>query len=639
MRPGPASTRRSPGSSGAPWILVFALSMIWSQPPAAGQQLPPARAGAGWYELPGTQNPLLQMRPESFQLSRGLFRRVAPSTVVSGEVRIPVVLVLYADSPEEPHISRDAVQASLFDGPAPRGTVTESYLEMSLGQLTVAGDVYGWVRSDLPLDSAMGTSGSLVGDRTGEFFQDALDQLDPDIDFSQYDNDGPDGVANSGDDDGYVDIITFEYLEIAASCGGPAIWPHRSTLQNRGVGPYLTDDIGSNGDTIRINDYITQSAADCAGQNVQDAAVIAHEFGHVLGLPDWYHWVDTSLGPAGRRWVLGCWALMAAGSWGCGPVEETREPYGPAHMVAFSKAHLGWITPTDPGEVWNDTIELSPVQTTGEALRIPLDDAARDFLWIEFRDDVGFDHGLPARGVLMYREDTRIGIWHKPAEGEDAPYPLTMLEQDDDHSLLRIAPEGGSRGEPGDAWGVDGATGSLHAESSPALRTALGGWARVQVHEVTVAGDRARLVISTGRTPRLIERAETVEVMQVRTFFAGVRIAGGLGPYTGVGTLPEGFGLDAHGDELRVYGSLDDDAPRTFTFSVRDAAGNVSNEVSLTVAATTPWATDAQTLVQGFLDPEAAGPTEGERRHLDVEGNGNGRYDVGDFRGWLNRNR
>ena len=315
----------------------------------AAQQLPPARADAGWYEIAGVHGSYLREEVEDFSLGRGLFRRVAASHVVSGEVRLPVVLVLYADSPEEPHITTDDVQTALFDGPAPRGTVTESYLEMSLGQLTVAGDVYGWARSDLPLDSAMGTSGSLVGDRTGEFFFDALEQLDPDVDFTQYDNDGPDGIANSGDDDGYVDIITFEYLEIAASCGGPAIWPHRSRLSNREVeSAFTTDDMGANGEPILINDYITQSAADCSGENVQDAAVIAHEFGHVVGLPDWYHWIDPTLGPSGRRWVLGCWALMAAGSWGCGPVGESREPYGPAHMVAFSKIEGDRVHFKDP---------------------------------------------------------------------------------------------------------------------------------------------------------------------------------------------------------------------------------------------------------------------------------------------------
>ena len=121
--------------------------------------------------------------------------------------------------------------------------------------------------------------------------------------------------------------------------------------------------------------------------------------------------------------------------------------------------------------------------------------------------------------------------------------------------------------------------------------------------------------------------------------FEGVRIAGGTGPYTGVGDLPEGFYFDAEGDQLRVAGSLRDDQPRTFTFAVRDAFGSESNEVTLTVAATGEWTTTAEALVAPFIDAEAATLTEGEARFLDEEGNANGPYDVGDFRSWLNRNR
>ena len=40
-----------------------------------------------------------------------------------------------------------------------------------------------------------------------------------------------------------------------------------------------------------------------------------------------------------------------------------------------------------------------------------------------------------------------------------------------------------------------------------------------------------------------------------------------------------------------------------------------------------------------FLSPESHPLTDGEARHLDELGNGNGRYDVGDLRSWLNANR
>lgn len=636
---------RGVGKSGWLAFLMIALSALPAL--AAAQVRPQAVTGAGGYELSPASTPYLQARPNFFDFEHALFNRVGPeNTAATGDVRLPVVLILFADSPEEPHIARDDVQNALFGiGTSERGTITESYRDMSRGKLTVDGDVFGWARSGLTLDSVMGSSGSIVGERTGDFFLEALQQLDPEIDFTLYDNDGPDGIANSGDDDGFVDVITFEYLEIAMSCGGPAIWPHRSTLSNRGIGPFVTDDVGISGDTIKVADYITQSAADCSGQNVQDAAVITHEFGHALGLPDWYHWVSPELGPQGRRWILGCWALMAGGSWGCGPVEETRQPYGPAHMIGLSKSRLGWITPTDPGEVWNETIELPAVQTSGELLRLPLDDEGREFLWIEFRDQIGFDYQLPAAGVLMYREHAFVDIRSKPDPNDpDGLYPITMIEQDNNESMLRTTPQGGSRGEAGDAWGVGGATSELGALIAARLRTSElrtsdGDWTPVQIHEVSVEGDRARLVISTGRTPRLIERTDTAEVTQVRSFYAGVRIAGGIGPYTGVGEIPEGFLIGSDTDRLFVWGSLLNDEPQTFSIAARDANGNISNEVSFTVVASEEWVAVTEDLVAGLLSPNAGDLTLGETAYLDDIGNGNGRYDVGDLRKWLRENR
>jgi len=589
-------------------------------------------------ELPETYYQRITLDPSAFEFQRALFRRADPEeTAAFGEVRLPVILGLFADSEAEPRITADMVRESLFDGPSQRGTVTDSYLEMSRGALTVSGDVIGWVRTGLTINQVVGSDFALGADaRVGEWIIDMLGQVDGDVDFRQYDNDGPDGIPDSGDDDGFVDVITVEFLEVSASCGGPGIWPHRWTVEAQTGTPFRTDDVGISGKPIFVQDYITQSAADCSGNVVQDAGVIAHEFGHALGLPDYYHWVDFDLGPEGRRWVLGCWALMAAGSWGCGPVGSTREPYGPAHMIGHSKGTLGWLEYLDPGEVWNQEFFIDPAQIDGDVIRIPLDGSATEFLFAEFRDQIGFDHGLPAAGVLLYKQDSQAGLRPDPSSGD--PYYLTLLEQDGNRGLLRITPEGGNRGEAGDAWGVDGVVGRLNAETEPALRLRDGSWSPVVVHEVSVEGDVARLVISTGRTPRLIERTDTAEVMQVRSFAIPVRIAGGHGPYAGVGLLPEGFSFRNVGDDLFLIGSLREAGERSYSFAVRDRFGNTSPNVTVTVNATGEWEPDPTDLIESFLTTGVDPLSDGERSYLDDVGNQNGRFDVGDLRSWLRAN-
>ncbi|MDA1102039.1 MAG: M6 family metalloprotease domain-containing protein [Gemmatimonadetes bacterium] len=615
-------------------IAIAALVVSAFASEAAGQDIETASRLRG-IPLPEAYFRQVRADPTLYEFKHGLFGRAEVGrTAAQGEVRLPVVLALFADSPQEPHITREMVQAALFSGPAERGTITQAYLEMSRGALDVGGDVYGWARGSLTMAQVVGTDRGFGPDaRIAEYLTEALDSIDGEVDFSQYDNDGPDGVANSGDDDGFVDVITFEYLEVAASCGGPAIWPHRSSLQGRTGEPYKTDDLGISGDTIFVQDYITQSAAACSGDVVQDAAVITHEFGHALGLPDYYHWIDSSLGPYGRRWVMGCWALMAAGAWGCGPVTEVRTPFGPTHMMAHSKWTLGWLDYLEVGEVWNEEIILDPTETTGMALRVPLDSDGNEFLIAEFRDLIGFDAQLPGAGVLLYQQDLTASRYPNPTSGN--PYFLTMLEQDGNGSLLKLAAEGGSRGEIGDAWGVGGVSGKLNAETTPRLRRTNGARTPVVVHEVYVDGPKARLIISTGRTPRLIPPAEPFEVTQVRTFAEPVRIAGGTGPYTGVGTLPAGLSLEAAGDELLLVGSVREAGPHEYSYAVRDALGQVSDVIAVVLNAPTEWTVSVVNLLQRFLLSSEEPLTPGELAYLDDRGNGNGQYDIGDLRKWL----
>ena len=437
----------------------------------------------------------------AFELPNGLFRvnaqgQVEPVRDIGGIHRLVVLPALFSDS-EEPHITREMIQASLFDGPAPYGTITEAYAEMSRGQFTLLGDVLPWVRTSRPMEVVVGEDNGLGSDADlGPYFLEALQLADATTDFGLYDNDGPDNVPNSGDDDGFVDAMTFEFIEIAGSCGGPSIWPHRSGLAPRNNGePYTTNDARPDGGFVQVNGYIVQSATDCEGLDVQIANTISHEYGHVLGLPDYYH-PTAAGGPVGRRWILGCWALMAAGSWGCGPVED-RVPYGPSHMSARSKNVLGWLDFTEVGlePVSSREYVLDPVQTSGDALRIHLDQGGSEYLLVEYRAQVGFDHGIPADGVLIYHQELGAALRPNPSSGN--PYFLALLEQDDNDGLIRNSFEGGNRGEAGDAWGVGGVSNELSSITSPSTRLNDGSATQVVFHSIVGKNGQARITLST----------------------------------------------------------------------------------------------------------------------------------------------
>ncbi|MGD8728404.1 MAG: hypothetical protein PVF90_01780, partial [Gemmatimonadota bacterium] len=180
---------------GARWVLALVTCTTLASP-VQGQDIAAASEAMG-VPLPVAYYETLRADPAAYTFERAFFARTGPGRVgaVGGTVKMPVVLALFGDS-DAPDVSRDMVQAALFDGPAEHGTLTDAYVEMSRGALTVSGDVFDWVRTGVSLADAVGTSDGLGGDAmAGAFFAEALDSLDAAVDFTAYDNDGPDGVA------------------------------------------------------------------------------------------------------------------------------------------------------------------------------------------------------------------------------------------------------------------------------------------------------------------------------------------------------------------------------------------------------------------------------------------------------------
>ncbi|MCK4775674.1 MAG: immune inhibitor A, partial [Candidatus Krumholzibacteria bacterium] len=167
---------------------------------------------------------------EGFDL-RSLPLSAAQEIMVAGQIEVPVIAVKYANTSLDPFPTSD-LQKKLFDGPNPTGTVTDLYREMSYGNLTMTGTVYpvsGWLQVSQDKSYYLGTqNGTGCDAKTGEFIKEALIAVDGTVNFALYDNDGPDGVPNSGDDDGFVDVLTIAHPDIGGECGGNSnMWAHR----------------------------------------------------------------------------------------------------------------------------------------------------------------------------------------------------------------------------------------------------------------------------------------------------------------------------------------------------------------------------------------------------------------------------
>jgi M6 family metalloprotease-like protein len=310
-----------------------------------------------------------------------------PTTALTGAFHAPVIVIGYKDMAVQN--STSAFQCLLFNrDPASCGnpgdrpySVTSFYEEMSQHRITLDGVVYPSVRVDSSAayytDGCYGigvngkTCAHLTYTRMAQMLLAALDSINnrPDGNtlWAQFDNDGPDGVPNSGDDDGVVDFVAFLQPEVGGECvrntpPSTGIWSHRFGIRYVSAGsgnPHLDalgrfvtrtpSASGRAGPFIVVDDYTIQSqlggATACDGTSIMGIGTIAHETGHAFGLPDLY---DTS----GLTQGIGGWGLMGSGNY--------ARPYSPSSYDAWSLNALGWITV--------DTLGTSRTINTGPRL-------------------------------------------------------------------------------------------------------------------------------------------------------------------------------------------------------------------------------------------------------------------------------
>ena len=329
----------------------------------------------------------------------------------------PVILGSYTDSDDNPTVV-EQLQHQLFDGPWPSITMAEHYEQMSYGQYHLSGQVYGWYELSQPSEYYEGSQTSPYDNGfisppggVGSFLTESLDLADVEIDFTQYDNDGDDGIPNSGDDDGRVDATFFVHSGRGGETGGPSIWSHRwvySSASGTGA-PYVTNDIGFNGQPIQIQDYIMQPAVAGGSQGsggLIEIGVFSHEFGHALGLPDLY---DTDYSSNG----LGSWCLMASGSW--------SSATSPVHMSAWCKEMLGWTIPIVLGEN-EQNVEIPNAEEQAFAIKLwthgQIDpfigsysggqDVGQEYYLIENRQRIGSEQFLPGTGLVIWHVDNSL---------------------------------------------------------------------------------------------------------------------------------------------------------------------------------------------------------------------------------------
>jgi M6 family metalloprotease-like protein len=354
------------------------------------------------------------------QISQGLL----PESVLVEDTVFALTLVgQYADLPG--NYTQAEIQAKLYDGPNPTGTVTDYYSEVSYNQLFFTGDAQGWY-------SVPGTVQSYLTSFGGpNFVLDLIDASDPTLNYADYiqyyDNQGKPHI-------GFLAIV---HAGAGAEAGANNIWSHRWNFTVVSGQSYTTNDIDpvSGFNVIIDGPYAIMPERNGGNNNsgsLIEIGVFAHEFGHIFGIPDLY---DTDGSSSG----LGNWGLMAVGSWG----GNNQSPETPVHACAWVKKELGWITPINitsyQGPISVPNVEENPI-----VYRMWKDGMnTNQYFLIENRQKTGFDINIYDSGFIIYHiDDSQSGN-----QNEDRY--MVDIEQADG---LRNLNNGQGRGDSGDPF-------------------------------------------------------------------------------------------------------------------------------------------------------------------------------------------
>ena len=185
-------------------------------------------------------------------------------------------------------------------------------------------------------------------------------------------DDIPFDIELDGNNDKLIDNVSF-VIQGPRSMWNQLLWPHAWALN--------TANIEING--LRVYNYLF-----LLGESI-NISTICHEFYHILGAPDLYHYIPsniTSVGP---------WDIMG------------QNMYPPQSMGAFMKYRYGnWIEDLSLISK-SGTYSLNPLsEPQGNCFRINSPSSSTEFFILEHRKNNAEDHfesTLPGSGLLIYR--------------------------------------------------------------------------------------------------------------------------------------------------------------------------------------------------------------------------------------------
>ena len=393
------------------------------------------------------------------RMPRRTDENTSPQVPTMGSPRIPIILVNYSDVQfidEDPVATfenqfneMDYSCLHYFESQS-RGKFSPRFEILGPVQLPQTREFYGaniW-NYGMELDQQLGT-----------MIYDACMGIADEVNFSDYDNDG----------DGFVDVVVVLYAGVgeaqAWSTVPESVWPCQWDMQESydwgcsTTGPFQLDGV-----TIdRYAVFNELEGSSNASTFIDGVGTFCHEFGHCLGLPDFY--------PTNGAYYYGMnsWDIMDHGCY-------LNNGYRPAGYTSYERHFMGWMDLIDPEE--NTRYVMSPLNTDdGTAVKVTNDANPDEYYLLEYRVKTGWDEYLPAEGIMIIHVDYDKTAWDDNTPNNISTHPrMTIIPADNVLS--------GSTNRY-DLW-PQGALDSLTNNSTPAARVYTGEYMNKPLTGMTV---------------------------------------------------------------------------------------------------------------------------------------------------------
>ena len=322
-----------------------------------------------------------QIKKEAINRSYSLNRGVA-----SGMKHFLVILVEFSDvkfSGEDPHQDFDLLLNqpgySINGG---TGSARDYYYENSHGYFEPVFDVYGPVTLSGKMADYGGNDPETNFDKNAEgAVKEGCELLDDQIDFSNYDLDL----------DGKVDLVFMYYAGYgeADSSDSNSIWPHQWDFDSAGIS--LTCD------GKKIYQYACSNELNGSGAlqgKLGGIGTVCHEFGHAMGLPDFY---DTDYETNEYAGGLYRYSLMSGGSY-------NNEGRTPPFFNIEERILLGWLGPGALKDIPKTGDYVLNSVNDNLAYKSPTELDGEYFVY-ECRTKDSWDKYITEAGMIVYHVD------------------------------------------------------------------------------------------------------------------------------------------------------------------------------------------------------------------------------------------